>query len=40
MVTFGDFPTLLEDEDISPANASKLQAILSDGAKTKKLKME
>ena len=38
--TFGDVFTLLEDEDISPANANKLRAILSDAAKTRKLKIE
>ena len=40
MHTFGDVSALIEDEDISPANASKLRAILSDSAKTRKLKME
>ncbi len=40
MVTFGDATTLLEDEDISPANAAKLRAILDDPAKKRKLKIE
>ena len=40
MVTFNDVSTLLVNEDISPANARKLQSILSDTAKTRKLKME
>lgn len=40
MTTFGDVSPLLEDEDISPANANKLRAILCDSAKTRKLKME
>ena len=39
MSTFGDVSNLLED-DISPANASKLRAILEDALMTRKLKME
>ena len=38
--TFGDVSTLLKDEDISPANTNKIRAVLCDGAKTRKLKME
>ena len=40
MSTFGDVSNLLKEDDISPANASKLQAILEDVLKTRKLKME
>jgi len=40
MSTFGDVSNLLKEDDISPANASKLQAILEDAPKTRKLKME
>ena len=40
MVTFVDVTTLIEDDDISPANAAKLRAILGDNAKTRKLKIE
>jgi len=40
MSTFGDVLNLLEEDDISPANASKLRAILEDAPKTKKLKMK
>ena len=40
MVTVNDVSTLLENENISPANARKLQSILSDTAKTRVLKME
>ena len=40
MVTFGDVTTLLEDDDISPANAAKLRAILDGNAKTRKLKIQ
>ena len=40
MSTFGDVSNLLEEDDISPANASKLRAILEDAPKTRKLKME
>ena len=40
MSTFGDVSNLLEDDDISPANASKVRAILEDALKTRKLKME
>lgn len=38
MSTFGDVSTsmLLEDDDIFPANANKLRAILCDNAKTRK----
>ena len=39
--TFGDVSIfLLEDDDISSANASKLRTILTDASKTRKLKME
>ena len=38
--TFGDVSNLLEDDDISRANASKLRTILTDTSKTRKLKME
>ena len=40
MSTFGDVSNLLEEDDISPANASKVRAILEDAPKTRKLKME
>ena len=40
MSTFGDVSNLLEEDDISPANASKLRAILEDAPMTRKLKME
>ena len=40
MATFGDVSNMLEEDDISPANASKLRAILEDAPKTRKLKME
>ena len=40
MCAFGDVCNLLQDEDISPVNASKLRAILNDDPKTRKLKME
>ena len=38
--TFGDVSNLLEEDHISPANASKLLAILEDAPKTRKLKMK
>ena len=38
--TFGDVSNLLEHDDISPANASKLRAILTDASKTRNLKLE
>ncbi len=38
--TFGDVSNLLDDDDISPANAAKLRAILEDVPKCRKLKME
>ena len=39
--TFGDVSIfVLEDDDIFPANASKLRTILTDASKTRKLKME